>query len=74
MTHDHIYAFIADGAGEGIVSVEINGMQFPMVVLGQNPKLLLMMSEGAKHAAALSGKTIRLYRFNNPEELQAFQP
>lgn len=74
MNHEHIYAFIADGAGEGIVSVEFGGISFPMVVLGQNPKLILMMSEGAKHTATLSGKTIRLYKFENPKELQAFRP
>lgn len=70
---NQIYAFIADGE-DSFCSVQMGNQHFPMVCVGEGARTLPTMKATARQIAASTGKTIRLVKFTQAEEIEAFAP
>lgn len=69
-----LWAFIADGEDGGLVAAGMNTPQgaFFGTLTTLNPKLLETMRPIAQDIAHESGRTVRLFKFTNAEELEVF--
>jgi hypothetical protein len=75
MAHTKIYAFIAEGEGEGIVAFGHPDVGItPLVTLGESDAVMTMMRRRAKDIAEITGKKINLVEFTSPVVRETFEP
>jgi hypothetical protein len=75
MTHTKIYAFIAEGEGQGIVASGHPDVGIiSLVTLGDSDAVMTMMRRRAKDIAEITGRRINLVEFTSPVIRETFEP